>query len=202
MPFIFAFLYLLQRFYLQTSRQMRLLMIESKAPLYTHFSEAESTSSGGAGSSASRGIGAGAVTIRAFGWQSFYEARASALADRSQQPAYLQNCIQSWLGFVLNTTVAVLAVILVATVVTWRDRLDINAGGVGVSLIILIGLSQTLARLIRTWTTLESSVGAVARVRRFVTETKSEDVPDRDAAPEWPRGGGAVEFDNLVASYK
>ncbi|EQB45580.1 ABC transporter [Colletotrichum gloeosporioides Cg-14] len=39
LPFLCAILYLLQRFYLQTSRQVRLLGIEAKAPLYTHFSE-------------------------------------------------------------------------------------------------------------------------------------------------------------------
>lgn len=208
MPFILAFLYLLQRFYLQTSRQIRLLMIEAKAPLYTHFSEAESpsssSSSAGSGSSSSRGIAAGAVTIRAFGWEGAYQARAAQLVDQSQRPAYLQSCVQSWLGFVLNMTVATLAVVLVATVVTWRERLDISTGGVGVSLIVLIGLSQTLARLIRTWTVLESSVGAVARVRRFVRETEQEQKEEGEGGlgDEWRGGGGAIEVGNLVAAYR
>ena len=206
LPFIFAFLYLLQRFYLQTSRQMRLLMIEAKAPLYTHFSEAESASTGAAGSSGLRGIGGGAATIRAFGWQRFYEARASSLIDQSQRPAYLQSCIQYWLGFVLNTTVGVLAVVLVATAVTWRDKLGISTGGVGVSLIVLIGLGATLTRLIRTWTLLESSVGAVARVKRFVTETVAEDTPNvlsgEPAFSARAQAGSEVKIENLVASYR
>jgi len=50
-PFVVALLYLLQSFYLQTSRQVRLLEIEAKAPLYTHFIESV----------------AGSPTIRAFG---------------------------------------------------------------------------------------------------------------------------------------
>lgn len=73
----------------------------------------------------------------------------------------------------------------------------------GVSLIIFIGLSQTLTALIRSWTVLESSVGAVARVRRFVNETKSESTPNHNASHDkWPKGGGVIKFDNLVASYK
>ncbi|KAK3319769.1 ABC transporter [Cercophora scortea] len=201
-PFIFALLYLLQRFYLQTSRQMRLLMIEAKAPLYTHFSETESSTAAASGG--------GAVTIRAFGWQRFYQARASRLVDQSQRPAYLQSCIQHWLAFVLNLLMAVLAVVLVATVVTWRNSLDISAGGVGVSLIIIIGLSETLTRLIRTWTKLESSVGAVARVKRFVADTGVEDDGDGvlggvDAggfgSGAGGLGAGAVEFEGVVASY-
>ncbi|KAK3690284.1 ABC transporter [Podospora appendiculata] len=194
MPAIFALLYLLQRFYLQTSRQLRLLTIEAKAPLYTHFSEAEAA-------------GAGAPTIRAFGWRREYLARACALVDRAQRPAYLLSCVQHWLAFVLGLVMAVLAVALVATVVTWRDRLDVSAGGVGVSLMVVLGLGETLTRLIRTWTRLESSVGAVARVKRFVAETGVEDGMggaggDGRSPAVWPAVGvGSVEFDCVVASY-
>ncbi|KAK2051157.1 P-loop containing nucleoside triphosphate hydrolase protein [Colletotrichum caudatum] len=76
LPFLATVVYFLQRFYLQTSRQIRLLGIEAKAPLYTHFSESV----------------AGDATIRAFGWQAY--------------------CIQTWLTFILNLVVAVLAVVL------------------------------------------------------------------------------------------
>ncbi|EFX06313.1 ABC multidrug transporter [Grosmannia clavigera kw1407] len=202
MPFVAAFLYALQRFYLQTSRQMRLLMIEAKAPLYTQFSEMGTpgtTASERSGSTA--GTGTGTITIRAFGWQRAYAARVAALVDRSQRPAYIQSCIQHWLDFVLTLTMAVLVVVLVATVVSWQDRLDISAGGVGVSLVVLLGLSTTLTRLIRTWTRLEPSVGAVARVRRFVTETEEtagEEVP----VSELSQPVGTVCFDDLVAAYE
>ncbi|KAI8290846.1 ABC transporter atnG [Colletotrichum sp. SAR 10_98] len=57
LPFIATVVYFLQRFYLQTSRQIRLLGIEAKAPLYTCFSESVT----------------GSVTIRAFGWQTQYQ---------------------------------------------------------------------------------------------------------------------------------
>lgn len=168
-------------------------MIEAKAPLYTLFTETESSSSGGGG----------AVTIRAFGWRRSYRARASPLIDRSQRPAYLQSCIQHWLAFVLSVITAALAVVLVATVVTWQGHLDISAGGVGVSLVVIIGLSETQARLIRSWTKLDSSVGAVARVKRFVAETESED-PEADdgrGVEEWPRPG-EIEFESVVAAYR
>ncbi|KAJ5945742.1 ABC multidrug transporter [Penicillium verhagenii] len=122
-------------------------MIEAKAPLYTLFPAAESTSHGLTG--AARGSGDGATTIRAFNWQDFYQERASALVDQSQRPAYMQSCIQHWLGFVMNVTMGVLAVILVATVVTWENQLDITTGGVGVSLVIIMGLSENWTWLIK-----------------------------------------------------
>ncbi|KAF6834852.1 ABC transporter [Colletotrichum musicola] len=182
-PFFVTILYFLQRFYLQTSRQVRLLGIEAKASLYTHFSESV----------------AGAATVRAFGWQRQYEERNYRHIDTSQRPGYTQSCIQYWLMFVLNLLVAVLAVVLVVVVVIWHDRF--SAGSVGVSLVMVIGFSETLARVIQSWTKLESSVGAAARVRRFVMETETEASSGKREIPEaWPRSG-ALGFSNVVASY-
>ncbi|KAI8276116.1 ABC transporter [Colletotrichum sp. SAR11_57] len=183
LPFLCAILYFLQRFYLQTSRQVRLLGIEAKAPLYTHFSESV----------------AGVATIRAFGWQEQYQERNYEHVDQSQRPNYTQGCIQAWLTFVLNLIVAVLAVILVVIVVTWHYKF--SAGSVGVSLVMIIGFSEVLARLIQSWTKLESSIGAVARVRRFVSDTEIESAAGRWTPPvNWPQTG-AVTFSDVVASY-
>lgn len=184
-PFLVIAVYFLQRFYLQTSRQMRLLSIEARAPLYTHFTESV----------------AGVVTIRAFGWQSQYEERCYRHIDVSQAPAYLQNCIQHWLNFVLDILVTILAVALVGTVVTWHEKF--SAGSVGVGLIMVTSFNETLARLIQNWTKMESSVGAVARVMRFVGETEPEDTqghPD-STPPDWPQAG-AIDFINIAASYQ
>ncbi|WYZ45022.1 hypothetical protein EsH8_VIII_000338 [Colletotrichum jinshuiense] len=183
LPFLATVLYFLQRFYLQTSRQIRLLGIEAKAPLYTHFSESV----------------AGVATIRAFRWQVQYQERSYRHIDMSQRPNYAQSCIQAWLTFILNLVVAVLAVILVCIVVSWHDKF--SAGSVGVSLIMVIGFSEVLARLIQSWTKLESSVGAVARVRRFVAETETEQTAGKRSLPrDWPRSG-ALKFSSVVASY-
>ncbi|OHE98210.1 ABC transporter [Colletotrichum orchidophilum] len=182
-PFLTTVVYFLQRFYLQTSRQIRLLGIEAKAPLYTHFSESV----------------AGGATIRAFGWQAQYQERNYHRIDLSQKPNYVQSCIQAWLIFVLDLVVAVLSVILVCVVVIWHDKF--SAGSVGVNLVMVMSFSEVLARLIQSWTKLESSVGAVARVRRFVVETETEKTAGKGQLPrDWPRGG-AVTFSNVFASY-
>lgn len=184
-PFLGFAVFIIQRFYLQTSRQVRLLGIEAQAPLYTHFSEAVSGSS----------------HIRAFGWQMNYQDRNYRLIDTSQRPMYIQNCIQAWLTFVLNLLVAVLAVVLVGTVVRWHDKF--SAGSVGVSLLMILGFSETLVRLIKSWTRLESSIGAVARVKRFTIETESEEVMSRslNSVPDWPLAG-AIEFSRVVAFHE
>ncbi|KAL7934474.1 P-loop containing nucleoside triphosphate hydrolase protein [Trichoderma chlorosporum] len=183
-PFFAVFIYFLQSFYLQTSRQIRLLAIEAHAPLFTHFSESI----------------AGAVTIRAFGWQSYHQERSYRLIDASQRPVYLQSCIQHWLGFVLETMTTVLVVLLVSTVLIWKDRF--SPGSVGVSLVTVIGFSEVLVRLVQTWTTLEPSIGAVSRVKRFSEETETEERSEKGAyvPAAWPQAG-AIEFAGWTTSY-
>lgn len=72
-PFLSAILYGMQRFYLRTSRQIRLLDLEAKSPLYTHFIDTIK----------------GITTFRAFGWVPQGVARNHVLLDDSQRPAYL-----------------------------------------------------------------------------------------------------------------
>ena len=97
-PLCAACLYLLQMYYLRMSRQLRLLDLEAKTPLYTHFTETM----------------AGVVTIRAFGWKQAFVAENLKALDFSQLPYYMLYCIQRWLGVVLDLFVAGVAVLLVS----------------------------------------------------------------------------------------
>ncbi|KAM3453053.1 hypothetical protein NHJ6243_009225 [Beauveria neobassiana] len=116
MAFILVALYAIQLFYLRTSRQLRLLELESSERLFTHFTET------------SKGI----QHIRSFGW---------------------------------------------------RD--DFNA-----------------SFLIRSWTNLETTLGAVARIKDFCADTPIEKDTLRGAElPEnWP-ATGLIDFNGVSASY-
>ncbi|EOD45447.1 putative abc transporter protein [Neofusicoccum parvum UCRNP2] len=98
LPFLAGIGYLIQRVYLRTSRQIRLMDLEAKAPLCTNFLETL----------------AGIATIRAFGWTDAFRARNRQLLDDSQVPFYLLQAIQNWLRLVLELMVAGLVVILVS----------------------------------------------------------------------------------------
>ncbi|EZF31198.1 hypothetical protein H101_05181 [Trichophyton interdigitale H6] len=95
-------LYMMQNFYLRTSRQLRLLELEAKSPLYSNFLENLN----------------GLSTLRAFGWTAQALETNYRLLDESQKPIYLLYMIQRWLTFVLDVTVAFLAAIIVALAVT------------------------------------------------------------------------------------
>ncbi|PGH27295.1 hypothetical protein AJ80_01005 [Polytolypa hystricis UAMH7299] len=182
-PFCIAAVYLIQKFYLRTSRQLRYLDLESKSPLYTHFTETLS----------------GLATIRAFGWQDEFCEQNLRHLDVSQKPYYLLYCCQRWLNLVLDLFVAGIAVVLVSIAVKWRSTS--GAGAIGLALINLLGFSQSLAHLISSWTTLETSLGAIARLKDFVQYTPCEnEVSARDPPADWP-ALGAIDIRDITASF-
>ncbi|KAK1708671.1 P-loop containing nucleoside triphosphate hydrolase protein [Colletotrichum acutatum] len=185
LPFVACALFFLQRFYLRTSRQLRLLDLEAKAPLYSHVLESLQ----------------GIATIRAYGWTSNHVAKNLALLDRAQKPYYLLLCIQRWLTLVLGLTVAGLAILLTTLGVTLRSRLD--AGFLGVALVSMMNLGQSLAALITFWTLLETSLGAISRVKTFSEDTPTEkprEIADTRVLAGWPSQGSVV-IENWSAHY-
>ncbi|KAK0391974.1 hypothetical protein NLU13_1472 [Sarocladium strictum] len=186
-PFCVLPLYLLQKFYLRTSRQMRHLDLESKSPLYTHFTETLN----------------GVVTIRAFGWQQDFVQEQLRLLDISQRPYYLLFCIQRWLAVMLDLFVVVIATVLVTFAV--KITHTTSSGAIGLSMVSLMGLNSSLSRLISSWTNLETSLGAIARLRDFVRDTPHEDDASAQNLPSPPQGwptSGAIHLNGVDARYK
>jgi ATP-binding cassette subfamily C (CFTR/MRP) protein 1 len=126
-PFALICVYLIQRYYLRTSRQLRFLDIEAKAPLYSQFIETLD----------------GLPTIRAFGWQHSLQRRNHRLLDTSQKPFYLLACIQLWLTFTLDILTAVLAILVVVLAVSIKD--STTGGDAGVALVNVLSTNQVLA---------------------------------------------------------
>lgn len=183
-PFVLIAIYLIQAVYLRTSRQIRFMDLEAKAPVYSHFLE----------------VGEGVATIRAFGWQEDAKERNADLLDTSQTPYYLMYCIQRWLQLVLDLLVAVMAVVVMALAVSLRS--STSAGLLGVALNNILGFNQSLGRLVREWTNLETSLAAISRVKAFSETTGSErdcDYADADHS-SWP-ASGSLALSNVSASY-
>ncbi|OAG06384.1 P-loop containing nucleoside triphosphate hydrolase protein [Paraphaeosphaeria sporulosa] len=182
-PFLFAVFYFVQKYYLRTSRQMRLLDIEQKAPLYTQFGETLE----------------GLATIRAYSWTQHTIEHSNKLVDNSQKPYYLMYAIQRWLSLVLDLIIAALATLVVGIAIALRDA--ISPGFTGVSLTQLISFSSYLKLMIMFWTQMETSIGAVARIKRFGEQTASEHDSDvQDPPQDWP-SRGEVSITDVTAKY-
>lgn len=185
MPAIMVVVYFLQVYYLRTSRRLRILDIETKAHLGTQFLEVLS----------------GLITVRAFQWEFQHLSRFLEMLKKAQRPFYLLYCVQRWLNMILDMVIGGMAVLLVTIAIKTKGSVD--PGMTGLALTNLVGFSQMLKQLITAWTLLETSMGALARVRAFTGAVETENLPGEDQpAPEsWPQYGG-IEFRNVVASHK
>ncbi|KAH8697489.1 P-loop containing nucleoside triphosphate hydrolase protein [Talaromyces proteolyticus] len=182
-PLLGILLYVVQRFYLRTSRQLRLLDLEAKSPLYTHFLDTVK----------------GITTLRAFGFIPNDVEKNTRLIDSSQRPAYLLLMIQSWLNLVLDLVVMVMAVVLTTLAV----RLHSNSAFAGASLFSLMSFGENLSGIVIFYTKLETSIGAVARLKMFNENVKPENRDEEDMIPpeQWPQSG-LVELKGVSARYE
>ena len=184
LPALFVVLYFLQNFYLRTSKQLRHIDLESKAVLHTKFLETCS----------------GLSTIRAFSWEGKMAEEFLVLLDRSQEPVYLLPSVQRWLQLVLNLIIAGLTVLVLGVAISIESK--VNPAAIGVAFLNATTLGETLTQLIVSWTSLETSLGAIARISSFVRDTPQEQDPasPENAPHDWPKEGG-IEFRNVRASY-
>lgn len=90
----------------------------------------------------------------------------------------------------LDLIVLTLAVIVVTMAVTLRGAT--SGGLLGVALINILSLNQALSILVTSWTSLETSLGAIARIKTFSEITPNENGPGKSHSPPeaWPQCGG------------
>jgi ABC-type multidrug transport system fused ATPase/permease subunit len=185
-PILGALLYFVQKYYLRTSRQLRLLDLEAKSPLYTHFLDTLK----------------GIATLRAFGFIPDDIHKNARLVDSSQRAAYLLLMIQEWLNLVPNLVVMAIAAVLTTLAV----RLHSNSAFAGASLYSLMTLGESLSGIVIYYTRLETSIGAIARLKSFneiVTPEDRDGPGEEDIVPDtnWP-DRGLVELRGVSARYK
>jgi ATP-binding cassette subfamily C (CFTR/MRP) protein 1 len=181
-PVVAFILYRIQHFYLRTSRQMRLLDLEAKSPVYQHFTETVE----------------GLATIRAFGWQASFKTEALQRIEESQKPHYLLTCIQLWLAVVLDLMSSTLAVLLV-TLALFIPASS-NPGSIGVGLITAMTINSSLQSIIQSWAQAETSLGSIARTRSYEQDTPNENFEEKkEPEPNWPHG--SLHVSNITVTY-
>ncbi|GKT86904.1 LOW QUALITY PROTEIN: ABC multudrug transporter [Colletotrichum tofieldiae] len=185
-PFALIALYCLQAFYLRTSRQLRFLDLQAQAPLLDKLIETID----------------GLSTICAFGWQPAFLDASLTLLDQSQQPYYLMFCIQRWLTLVIDLLVGAIAVLLVLMAIVIPDAT--STGAIAIALYNVLSFNHSLSTLITSWTELETSLGAISRLRNFVSQTSIEPSPrheeQEDLPPRWP-SQGQLDIKEITVSY-
>jgi ATP-binding cassette subfamily C (CFTR/MRP) protein 1 len=182
-PVIVAAVYFVQRYYLRTSKQLRLLDLEAKAPVYSHFSETLE----------------GISTIRAFGWEEYFQETALAGLDKSQKPAYLMFCIQRWLNLVLGLTSGAMGVVVIALALLIPSSSD--PGLLGIALTSVLQFTSGIGAAGEMWTELETAFTSVTRTRKFEQDTPNEDIDGgQEPKADWPCGD--IEFSDMGVTFE
>ena len=105
---------------------------------------------------------------------------------------------QQWLTLTMNVLVAIVVVILVVL----ATQLGSDAGNVGAGFVTLITFGSMLTAIVTAYTGLETSLGAISRLKSFGEETELEDRKREDVVPDegWPMGG-RVQMQDVEVSY-
>ncbi|KAK3192091.1 hypothetical protein K4F52_001718 [Lecanicillium sp. MT-2017a] len=184
LPICVLLVYIIQKFYLRTSRQLRFLELESRAHVFSSFLESIE----------------GLETIRSFQWPTAFIQNNIRCIDNSQRPEFLLMCLQRWLNLVLDLLVAGLAIAVVALAVVFRA--DISGAQVGIALNMMLVANKTLLKLMESWTTLETSLGAIARIQILEKMTPVEGRISVSVQPAiWP-SKGRLELRSISACYR
>ncbi|KAI1756695.1 putative ABC transporter [Xylaria castorea] len=185
LPICIAVVYVVQKVYLQTSRQLRFLELEARAGVFSSFLESIE----------------GLETIRTLGWSRAVIRENILRVDDSQRPEFLLLCLQRWLNVVLDLLAAAIATSVVAIAVGFQGH--VSGAQVGIALNIMLVANTTLLRLVENWTLLETSLGAIARLRTLENMTPFEGGRGSglDPAQDWPQRGN-IQLKNATASYQ
>jgi len=108
--------------------------------------------------------------------------------------------VQQWL-----TTTLILLVGLIAVIVTvLATQLHTSTGFTGASLVTLMTFARTISNLMQSYTLLETSIGAISRLRTFSEKITAEDAGDDvpvQLPSSWP-ANGSIELAGISASYR
>ncbi|KAJ6021160.1 ATP-binding cassette transporter [Penicillium herquei] len=187
-PICFILVYFIQRIYLRTSKQLRFLDLDSKSYIYTSFFDTVN----------------GASTIRAFGWEKKFQDKLDKAMNISQKPSYLLLCLQCWLKVILDCLSAFIAITLIAVTVGFRELETTTGADIGLALNLIIMVNTTLLKLVQSWASLETSLGAISRLKNVQESLFIEDDLEAeeisDPGPQWPLSGD-IFIDNISVSY-
>ncbi|KAL9934167.1 hypothetical protein V8E36_007249 [Tilletia maclaganii] len=182
--------YLLRKYYLPNSRQLRRLDMSSKSPLYTLFGDSTT----------------GLSVIRAFGRQETLTKLNTTYTDNSQRPYYALNACRRWLLVWSNACTMICNLALVLIVVELRS--SHAASVIGIALAQTVNISFLLTAMIMAWCEAEIAGVVFERLYEFSTVPAEKSGRNPEAAEEkdastaaGPGRSGEVELQDVVLSY-
>ncbi|XP_058061275.1 multidrug resistance-associated protein 1-like [Anopheles bellator] len=182
-PPLMVIYYFVQRFYIETSRQLKRLESVTRSPIYSHFGES---------------IG-GQSTIRAYGQQERFTQESEHRVDYNQLVTYPTILANRWLGVRLELIGSL--VILFAALFAILARDSIGQATVGLSISYALQISNVLSFLVRMTAEVETNIVAIERLEEYTVLQREADWQKGTVDKAWP-AEGKVEFKDYQIRYR
>jgi len=176
--------WMVQRYYLSTSRELKRWSSILNSPIFSHFGESVE----------------GAISVRAFGVQTRFREEIAELVDRDTTAYYPQITANRWLAVRLEFIAS--CVILAVTIFIIFERGKIQAGLAGLILSYAMTSTQSLNWLVRMSSQMERDIVSIERISEY--ENTIQEAPFTLAPIQpanWP-AEGALRFSNVKLRYR
>uniref|UniRef100_A0A182J6S8 ABC-type glutathione-S-conjugate transporter n=1 Tax=Anopheles atroparvus TaxID=41427 RepID=A0A182J6S8_ANOAO len=182
-PPLMIIYYFVQRFYIDTSRQLKRLESVTRSPIYSHFGES---------------IG-GQSTIRAYGQQERFTQESERRVDYNQLVSYPTIIANRWLGIRLDLVGSL--VILFAALFAVLAQDTIGQATVGLSISYALQISNVLSMLVRMTSEVETNIVAVERLEEYTDLPREAEWTKGTVDKNWP-DNGQVQFKDYQIRYR
>uniref|UniRef100_A0A182RRP5 ABC-type glutathione-S-conjugate transporter n=1 Tax=Anopheles funestus TaxID=62324 RepID=A0A182RRP5_ANOFN len=182
-PPLMVIYYFVQRFYIDTSRQLKRLESVTRSPIYSHFGES---------------IG-GQSTIRAYGQQNRFTQESERRVDYNQLVSYPTIVANRWLSVRLELIGSF--VVLFAALFAILARDSIGQATVGLSISYALQVSHQLSFLVRMTSEVETNIVAVERLEEYTVLPREAEWKKGTVDKTWP-AEGKVEFKDYQIRYR
>ncbi|CAK8679779.1 unnamed protein product [Clavelina lepadiformis] len=177
--------FVIQRFYVRTSRQLKRLESVTQSPIYSHFSETLS----------------GVSSIRAYQHQRRFILDSESKVDFNQRCYYPNIISNRWLAIRLD--VIGNAIVFFAALFAVLSRGTISGGLAGLSLSYALQITIMLNWMVRQTSETEIHIVAVERLKEYADEEKEAAWEIHETVPpsEWPMKG-ELRFEKYSTRYR
>jgi ABC-type multidrug transport system fused ATPase/permease subunit len=177
--------FLIGRFYINSSRDLKRLESVHRSPLYQQFGETLS----------------GMTTIRAYGDERRFIRENLAKINTQHRPFIYLWAANRWLAFRVDVVGALVAFFAGAFVILSVGRID--AGAAGLALTYAVTFTENVLWFVRLYSANEQNMNSVERVKEYldVEQEAPATIPESKPPSNWP-SRGSVEFISYTTRYR
>ncbi|CAO2649540.1 Nn.00g069250.m01.CDS01 [Neocucurbitaria sp. VM-36] len=177
--------FLIGRFYINSSRDLKRLESVHRSPLYQQFGETLT----------------GMTTIRAYGDERRFIRENLSKINTQHRPFIYLWAANRWLAFRVDVVGAMVAFFAGTFVVLSVGRID--AGAAGLALTYAVTFTENVLWFVRLYSANEQNMNSVERVKEYldVDQEAPSVIPENRPPSNWP-SKGSVEFINYSTRYR